>query len=260
MHVQVIANCIHVPYQDSKALDMFAAFCQMVQPDEIHLLGDIMDCGSLSTKFSPPRDEKLTRIKFEIAATKDLLGRFRDLDLLDDTQMYYHGGNHEDRMRRWVEKYGPQLLGLTDLEVPSLLDLENLGYKYYPYNTLVQRGKLHLTHGNLVRKKSAYTASGMLEKYGVPILFGHTHRGGVHYRTDARDTLAAWENFCLCRFDMPYLAGPPNWQHGWSVVYNDNKRRFHVVQVPVVGYRYVFEGMEYTAPTDRITRGLRRAK
>ena len=258
MEKQLVANCIHIPYHDRKALDLFGRFIMTIKPHEIHLLGDIMDCISVSTKFNPPtKDQRVERLSFEMGATRRFLQNLRSL-AGNKCRLYYHGGNHEDRLRRWLDTKGRALC--------NMISMDSLGFKdfnitYYPYDTLVKRGRLGLTHGNLVRKASGATAKAMLEKYGQNILFGHTHRGGAYYQTNGQGTIAAWENFCLCRMDMPYMSGPTNWQQGWSLVYNDNKRRFQVVQVPVIKHRYIWEGVEYKWNKNlRLSEGIPRAR
>lgn len=254
---QVFLSDLHIPYHDAALLDVFSEFLDITQPDEVHLLGDILDCTSISTKFQPPsKDARVERISFELDLTKELLSRFKDCH--PSIQFEFHEGNHEDRLRRWLETKGRAFLGFEGMSLRNALGWTGT---YYTYNELVKLGRLYVTHGNLIRKHSAASCKAMLEKYGVSLLFGHTHRGGSYYHTTTRGTLAAWENFCACRFDMEYLNGPPNWQQGWSVVHNDMRRKFHVEQIPYIKGCAYYRGETFKRPKlTRITRGLPRIR
>jgi hypothetical protein len=213
-------------------------------PDQIDLIGDLVDFQSASLKFRDvPKDERATRLKFEINQARTFLRILRDT--FPKANIQFYAGNHEQRLERYIRQHCPALYGLPELEVESLLGLPGLKIGYHPYGRLVAYGNFHVTHGDIVRKESAYTARAIFEKYGKPVMSGHTHRGGAYYKTMGKRVSAAWENFCTCKLHPPYLIGPPNWQHGFSVVHNDRKTRFHVSQVPIVDGRFVYEGTSY---------------
>lgn len=249
---QVIASDFQIPYHDSRVLDLLGDFLDKIRPDELHLLGDINDCTAINRFGDIPRDARCRSLCFEFDVAEELLQRLTDR--LPNTRIICYQGNHEDRLVRYAK---------THLEIYDLLQEVSPFKNWRPYGDLYRSGKLHLTHGDLVRKGSGNTARAMLEKHGVSVIHGHSHRGGSHYRTTHAGVIGAWENFCCCRFDQPYLKSLPDWQHGWSVVYN-MQDRFHVVQVPVINYRYVFEHKEFRhedlAQGTRLTKGLPKAK
>lgn len=244
MVTQAIINDIHFPYHDRKVVDLFVEFCRKVKVGQIHLLGDIQNCGSLSLKFTEvPKDEKDRYLRHEIEMGGNFMEDLRDT--FPFTPIYFYGGNHEWRLERYIRQHAKALVGLPGLDIQSILGLPRLGITYFPYGQLVRWGGLRLTHGDIVRSGSAMTARAMLQKYGTNVLFGHTHRGGVAYSSTEGGTVGAWENFCGCKLDQPYTLGPNNWQQGWSLVHNDLRRHFTVVPIRVERGVYIFEGKKY---------------
>lgn len=244
MKVQGIFNDLHAPELDPAATRVALAILRDAQPDRIDMVGDLANWDTMSTKFKTvPRKARWGTLLGELAPLKRFLGNLREA--FPRATMVFHEGNHEARLHRWIVGNAPQLSGV--LTVPDLLGLEKLHIEHRPYGHLERCGNLRLTHGSLVRKGSGVTARAMLQQYGVPVLFGHTHRGAAIYQTTGRTTIGAWENFCLCRMEQSYTVGPQDWQHGFSVVHNDYHRRFEVVQVPIIGGRALHGGQEYAA-------------
>jgi len=261
MRTHLIFNDLHIPYHQPDVLGAILGFGREFQPDQIDIPGDLLDCIGLTLKYrAAQRDERVHRVQFEIDQGQAFLKLLRDL--FPKVDIHLHEGNHEDRLNRYVNQHCPELRGLHGLSVPGLLDLAGLKITWHPLGQLGVYGNLHITHGDLIRQHSAYTARSMLEKYGVCVLFGHTHRGGVYYKTAGRKTWAAWENFCTCRFDMPWVVGCSNWQHGFSVVHNDMRTRFHVQQVPIIGGQFVYAGQEFRVNRQSadLVRDIKRAK
>lgn len=255
---QVVSNDWHVPYHDPDYLDLFADFCKQVQPDEVHLLGDLSDFPSVSLKFrDKPKDERVDSLQWECGIVSDLLKRFRDL-LPGRTVIYYYEGNHEHRLVRYLRQHAKPLWGISGLSIADLWDVDWV----YDYGSLVDFGNLNFTHGDLVRKGSGVTARAALQKYGVSVLMGHTHRGGAIYHTDYSGTRGAWENFCGCKLQQPYNTTLPDWQQGWSIVHNDMKKRFQVHQIEVLNGWYVYGGMTRYAKEVKgtISKGVPQAK
>jgi hypothetical protein len=129
------------------------------------------------------------------------------------------------------------LLGLDKLNISYIESAE--GYR--------QRGKLILTHGTCVSQDSAMTARRNLQRYGLSVMCGHTHRGGSTYKTDLLGTRGAWENFCLCDFKLAkeWRMGVANWQLGFSYIYY-YPDRFEVHQCPIIKNKFTALGKEYT--------------
>jgi predicted phosphodiesterase len=227
MHVWTVIGDLQMPFQDDQALNLALAFIDHLKPDGIILNGDITDCYALSAYDKNPLTP--ASLALEIAQTHSLMGRLANIP-----QKVWVGGNHEDRLRRYLWKRAPELGILPQLDFPQLFGLADFGFTWMPYGELYRLGKLAVTHGTLVRKHSGQTAKAHFEKYGTSVLINHTHRLGAYYKRTIEGVHGAWENGCLCRLDPEYEAHP-DWQQGFSVVHVDPECGFfHVQQLPIL--------------------------
>lgn len=241
MKTFVVGSDMHVPYHDPKLMDLWVDFIHLTQPDGIHILGDFQNCGAISLKFTDAaKDWRDHRLAFELELGATLLQRLREE--FPDTDIHFHEGNHEWRLDRYIRTHAKPLQGLKYMSMRDQLELDSLHITHHEYGSLIPIGKLHLTHGDLIRTGSGATARAMLQKYGKSVLFGHTHRLGAVFRTDGRDTCGAWENGCMCQLSQPYTMGPTDWQQGWSIIHTDMRSRYQVTQVAVVGHKYIYGG------------------
>lgn len=238
--VHVAANDWHVPYEDKKTLRLFFEFVENQQPGVIHLLGDLTDCYQLATFEKDPA--RKAHLQDDLDSLATYLHQLRKL--APKARIIFMEGNHEYRLRRWLWRQGAELAGLRCLDWSGLLGLKKLRVKFRSFRDPYKIGHLWFTHGHLIRKHSAYTARAMIEEVGGNVIFGHTHRMGVHHVRNWDTHHGAWENGCLCSLDVvsrEYKTGPPNWQQGWSAIYFHNGW-FDVHPIHVVNHKYVFNG------------------
>ena len=86
--------------------------------------------------------------------------------------------------------------------------------EHVPYKEgVLINGNFLITHGDLIRAHSSYTAKGMSDKYGGSGIHGHTHRLGSYYRKNYFGIYGWWENGCLCDLNPDWITNP-NWQQG----------------------------------------------
>ena len=128
------------------------------------------------------------------------------------------------------------MLGLQELGIKSIQEEE--GYE--------RRGNLCLTHGTIIRQDSGATARGMLKKFGISVIHGHTHRLGSTFKTDLRGMVGAWENGCLCDLKLVKMWGKElaDWQSGFSVIYFTD-HRFQVDQIPIISKTILYGGQTW---------------
>lgn len=237
----VFIGDVHVPYHDTKAVAAALAFVRWFKPHHCYLIGDILDCYQLS-RFDKNPDE--LRLSDELEAGRKLLAEVGKA-LTKDCVRHYLEGNHEHRLTRWLwSTEGRKWFG--ELSLPRLLNLDELGYKHYPYAGPISHRGFLVEHGDKSSRWSAYTAKAMLDSRGKSGISGHTHRMGAYYRRDTGGIMAWFENGCLCRLNPDYIHGSPNWQHGFSVGYYVGKR-FHVEQVPVIEGKVFYQGRLFNA-------------
>lgn len=217
-------------------------FIRDFKPDQINLLGDIIDFYDVS-RFdkNPMRRVVLGR---EIDFTKDvILAELRRA--APKARIVWVEGNHENRLTRYLWSRAPELASLPNLDMTQLFALQKLKIEYQMDPIPV--GNVNMMHGHMVRKHSAYTAKAMLDDMGKSVIHNHTHRLGAHYKTDHGGAHVAFENGCLCTMDMEYVSGKPNWQHGFSVGWVLPNGNFHFEQVAVIDGGFIFGGKFYGA-------------
>jgi len=225
-----ILNDPQLGWEHPKVLDLAIRFVRWFAPDYIDLPGDIQDCYSFSKYLKNPGIDLVKKANEEVAKSRGLYSELREIT----DQICQEEGNHERRLRTLIWKDAPVLSGLKGVSFEDIFGLKDFKIKFREWGVGKYYGKLFVTHGNIVRKHSAYSAKAHFDKYGVSVIHGHTHRGGSYYHTNMNGAHVAYENFCLCTFGMEYVQNP-DWQHGLSVVYLENNGDFHVDQVPILG-------------------------
>jgi len=235
-----VINDTHNPYQDQRALHEVELFLLELQPGLLIKNGDMNDFYGLS-KFDKNPERKDT-LQSDLNSTRAMNTRQRVQ--MPDARQIHIDGNHEDRLRRYLWSKAPELASLNALNVDKLYglndnDIEKVGYE----DGLLINGVFMVSHGNIVRAHSSYTAKGLSDKQGGSGMCGHTHRGGSYYKRDRFGTYGYWENFCLCDLSPDYIQFP-NWQQGFSLVHFIGDR-FWVEQMPIINRKFMYGGKLY---------------
>jgi len=238
----IIVNDLQRPFHDQVTLTAIEAFWDDFKPHVEVFNGDIADFYEVS--------------KFDRNPSR----RFHLQDELDDSHSWleqranknpgarkvFIEGNHEDRLRRWLWRYGKDLALLRSLEVPQLLGLKELGFGYLPYKSVLDFLGYRIEHGYKTSASKAYPVN--VSRYmaiatGSSGLCGHTHRFSIYAWADASGSHSYIENGCLCRFDLEY-APFPNWQQSFTygIVH---KNKVHLVPVQVYSDGFRAEGQFY---------------
>jgi len=220
---------IHIPFHDPFAWALFLNIVRVVKPTKINVLGDALDFYQLSTFDKDPK--RIGTLQNDLDQWFEMM---RDLQRVapSDCGYAFLPGNHEDRLRRHLMR-NPELYGLRALELPSLMRLNELGIKYHESEIEVISDLLLIKHGDVVRKDSAFSAKGELEKekYAISTITGHTHRMGTYYARTRSRIVKAHENGCLCFLNPEYVK-KPNWQQGLTMTTHFGGELFHVEDIP----------------------------
>ena len=235
-----VLNDSHNPFQDQRVLREVELFLAELQPDLVVYPGDMGDFYLLS-KFdkNPTRANSLQK---DLNSTAQLFKRHRAL--MPNTRMIFELGNHEDRLRRFLWSGSPALASLDCLTVEGLYKLKESGVECADYAEGVLFNKnLMVTHGDLIRAHSGYTAKGMSDKHGGSGIHGHSHRLGCSLKRNRFGVYGWWENGCLCDLEPDYVTHP-NWQQGFSIVTIIHER-FWVEPVQIIKRKFIFGGRTY---------------
>ena len=232
-----VINDIHAPFQDQRALREVELFLEEVQPGLLIKAGDLNDFYLISNfDKNPNRADKLQK---DLDSTRRMNERQRAL--LPNSRQIAIDGNHEDRLRRFLWGKAPALASLRSLTVEELYGLNDNGIEHVPYEEgLFINDIFIVTHGDMVRAHSSFTAKGMSDKHGGCGMVGHCHRLGSYYKRDRFGTYGWWENGCLSLLTPDWIQNP-NWQQGFSLIHFKGDR-FWVEPIPIINRRFMYGG------------------
>ena len=250
------------PLHDRAACDVVLQAAELLEPDEIILLGDMLDLAPWSTRWTTDPSLRFTTN----AALRELYAGFlRPLrETCPHAKIVFLEGNHEARITKAIlEKLdeahglrsGDTLDGSEVLTVQSLLALDSLDIDYYgPYGAAYWLyDDIRIQHGTKARP-GGETASAYLRNATSSRIWGHVHRLEMAQRKiqtpSGPKIVTAASPGCLCRTDgaVPHAGGDfLDWQQGFGVVYQDAKTRQSSIQlVPIQNGAAVIYGHTIT--------------
>lgn len=219
-----------LPMHDPIACDVVLQVAKETQPDDIVLLGDMLDLAEWSTKYPRPMAVRDTS-QISLHLLHYWLAELRLA--CPEARIVYLEGNHENRINRLlVEKAGhvETLTAIGDdrpaLDLARLLGLDALGIEYIaPYGEAVYlNDRVMLTHGDKVRSGGGATTQAVVKETRTSVAFGHVHRVSIAHRTvygpGGDRVLTAATPGCLCdKSRTPAAAKRLDWQHGFGFVH-----------------------------------------
>lgn len=228
---------MQIPFEDKPVLEMVLDFIDDFKPDGIILNGDIVDCYSISSHRTNLKTITTSHLQKEIDMLHKYMARLESIK-----EKWYIGGNHEQRFFNHINDNAPGLGLIDGLDFQTIFGLGEHGFKWKDYGEFIKLGKLMVTHGEVVRTHSAYSAKAHFDKYGTSVIHGHTHRMGWYCHTNVGGAHGAWENGCLCRLDGLGYAHNPNWQQGFAVIHVGDRGMFSVQQCLILDRKEFFYG------------------
>ena len=172
----IVLSDIHFPYQDDKAIKAVYKFLEQHPVDTIILNGDILDFYDVSSFDKDP--SRINSLQKEIDMANKFFSQLRKRH---SGRIIFIGGNHDaDRLERYLKKH-PELYSLNALKIDRILNLNEYGIDFY--RDEFRLGSLKIIHGDMVRKFSAYTARGELEKHDTSGISGHCFSEDVEVLT-----------------------------------------------------------------------------
>lgn len=227
----VFLSDIHIPYEDKRMLAASLDLIMDLQPHRVVLNGDIADFFQLS-RFNKGLD-RLDTLQEELDDTNDVRNAYRAAApnaVIDETE-----GNHDSRLRTFVQMNARALTSLRDLQPEKLNAWAVNEINPHGDNGFLLRENFLVKHGNMVRGEAGASAKAELTAAGISGTSGHTHRL-AQYAKAGYVRREWWEGGCLCRLDPDYVAGGvPNWQNGMLVGQFSTKSSAFVIE-PVFRY------------------------
>lgn len=233
----------HHPFADYKAWNLMLKAAKDLKPQHIVIIGDFMDMYAVSSHSKDP--SRAGRLGEEVNVGLKALNQ---LDTLGAKNKIFVGGNHEDRLERYLQDKAPELYDY--ITIPGMLELKQRGWRYVPYKSDTKLGKLWLTHDCGTAGRNAIFKA--MDTYQHSTVTGHSHR--LAYIVEGNATgevkLAAAFGWLGDAKKVDYMQKQlvyKNWTLGFGVGYlNPTSGIVYTVPVPIVNYTCCISGKLYT--------------
>lgn len=251
-----------ISYHDDHALDLFIQVAEETQPEEIHLVGDLLDLAALSRYSNKPGMVGTTQLGLFRAHWHLLLLRIA----CPNTHISLHIGNHEQRIDKAILAYVNEFFGLRRAEAGAmnlspLLALENLLHlealhvevtDTYPNGEAWLNDAARTEHGTATGAgRSGKTSIAVAKASDFTTFQGHNHRMefAIHtkWARDGYHYVGAGSFGCLAKVD-----GPPsfkdrmNHQQGFGIWQGHAASQVGTVSmIPIEFGTCIFNGKEY---------------
>lgn len=244
--VRVICCDVHGSAMDRPAVDAFLGDLRKWNPDEIVLLGDIVECGGFLAAHHTLGYVAQTEYSWQqdIAAGNWFLDEIQKA--APKAEIHYIEGNHEDRVERWVVdqtlRHQRDSEFLRSMLAPDvLLRLAERGVRYYKRSGeyvpglppgWIKLGKIFFVHELGGGRNAASAAVG---RTAGNVVYAHTHQEDTASMVlPGVGLVKAWNPGCLCqRQPLWRHSNPTNWSHGYGVQFITTSGDFLHVNVPI---------------------------
>jgi UDP-2,3-diacylglucosamine pyrophosphatase LpxH len=242
--LRVIIPDSHGLHIDPLAEAAFLDDLRLLDPHEIVMLGDHLDCGGTFNAHQRSYTNEMTEsYADDCKATNRFLNKIQKR--APRARIHYLEGNHEQHVERWAARNfqnHKDAVGLLDVFGPkAVLDLKRRGISYYQRSTqymglsipgTIKLGKCYFVHGISFAK---HCAAVHLARFGANVVFGHVHRmQSVNERTVTSDGYGAWCPGTLAKLQPLYQhTAPTSWTHGYGVQFCAGSGAFIFVNVPI---------------------------
>jgi hypothetical protein len=233
---ELVVRCsdFHVPYHDEKAISCLLSFLAYIQP-KILVIDEVIDFYSIS-RYDKDPSRKLD-LQRDINKSIKILESLRKA--IPKAKIVMVESNHDKRLKKYLNSRAEELSCLDCLNFNNLLDLNRLNIEYR--KDFMFRGVL-FKHGSIVRQHSSYTAKAEMERENVSGCSGHTHRLGLHFKTQRGGSFVWMETGCLCKTkNVEYIDGTSNWQTGFAMFdFKKDSNRFYPIVIPIIDNEIMF--------------------
>lgn len=244
--VRVSFGDLHGMMMDRDAVAALLADVRTLDPDEIVLGGDMLECGGWLAKHQPVGFVALCDYTYQedIAAANWFLDELQKA--APHAAMHYLEGNHESRCERWcvdqamsakrdagflLAAFGPQ----------SMLRLKERDISYYRRSEIygeglprgwIRLGKMLFTHELGASANAARQAVG---KTAANVTFFHTHREDTATMVfPGVGICKAFNPGCLCSIQPVWKhSDPTSWSQGYAVDIVAASGNFQRIHVPI---------------------------
>lgn len=242
----LIISDIHVPYEDSMAMELLWVFNDVYGPTRIIIAGDLLDFYKAS-KYAKHPNYGVT-IKDELRKGKAFIKKLRTKN--PKAVIDYLCGNHDFRLQQYMVLQTPELVDFPEMTIPNLLELEKFGVKWHPVksyatsfvdNWITVEG-VSIGHFNKANQGAGMTVRNLMIRRGGSFVQGHAHRGAIIWRRGIDGELTfGLENPCLYDGKQAPYVSDIDWQMGWSTITHGQPE----LTLITPDYTFIWGGKEY---------------
>lgn len=227
---------IHVPYHDAEALTKAVAWGRKWKPDVLLINGDVCDFYAVSRW---DKDPKKRNFPAELGVCVDVLRWLRSN--FPKARMVLKLGNHEERYDKYIWNKAPELWGLPQCQIDSILQLADYGCEMVTDQRPILAGILPIWHGHELPRGLASPvnqARGAFLRMLDTSLTAHGHRTSTHSETNWKhQVVTCWSQGCLCD-RSPEYAKINKWDLGFCAIDVDADGRFNVTNLKLIDGEY----------------------
>lgn len=245
--LRVVVPDSHGEHIDTVARDVFVRDLAELDPDEILMLGDHLDCGGTFSAHQRTYTNEMTEsYSNDVAACNVFLDMIQEA--APRARIHYLEGNHEQHCERWsarnFERRADAQMMVDRMGPAAVLELKRRGITYYRASEfhcgltvrgMIKLGKLYATHGF---EHGKHATVGHMEKVNAPVVHGHTHQAiTVYSRNVTSESIGGFGVGCLAKLQPLYRhTAPTKWTHGYGLqLASESSGRFAHVHVPIIG-------------------------
>lgn len=161
-----------------------------------------------------------------------------------DADIHASLGNHDIRIFKYMDKKAPDYIDEITPEFLWGLDNQGITWRLYELPPFERYAGIHVHHG-ATTTTTGLAVKNDIELYGVSLVRGHDHRGGVVYKSYPMTgrSLVGMGTGHLCdpsAYGLRYTVNPA-WEQGFGIAYVVDGRA-HVQFVPIRHYECVVDG------------------
>lgn len=254
--IRVIVPDSHGAAIDQAAAEAFLSDLKNLNPQEIVLLGDHVDCGGHLAEHHVLGYVAQTEYSYEddIGQANEFLNAIQRA--APAARIHYLEGNHERRVETWCvtrtlrhqrdseflrKAYAPEfLLHLKERGITYYRQVEHYGGLAVPGT--IRLGKCYFWHGTSTARDAARVN---VQQIGGNVVYGHTHRyQSVVVRPVEAGGIGAWNPGCLCKLQPLWNhTRPADWTHGYAIQCIARSGEFLHLNIPIIGGRSLFQNL-----------------
>jgi hypothetical protein len=245
--IRVAIPDTHGAKVDKRALAACLSDVKTMQPQEVILLGDHVDCGGFLAQHHVMGYVAETAYSYsdDVSAANDMLDALQLA--ATNAKIEYLEGNHCRRVETWcitgTLRHPKDAEMLRQALAPEFrLKLKDRGIPYYRQSVcydgltvpgVIKRGKCFYFHGFSTAKFAVSTTQ---SKVAGNCVFAHTHRAQSDITSPiSTGEIGAWNPGCLCEKQPLWQhTRPTDWTHGYAVQLISHTGKFLHLNVPII--------------------------